>query len=312
MEYLRDEKSEAKKILFTGLDDAGKTSIILALQREFSKIANIEPTRGAQRRIFEFLGKSISEWDLGGQETYRISYLKNPDKYFAETEVAIYVVDVQNRQRVQESLSYLNDVIAQFKKLEITPPIFIFFHKYDPALTRNVYQEFDKVVLYFREKVLTNVDYTISAFYKTTIYNLSTVISAMSEILLTLYPKANLIQQTISEFGEKSDVEGIEIIDQNAFIVGWYYKNEKIKDILVSSTPYFLSLNTSFTYADNTDEKGEDKMILQRFGKYFIFKKFSLNEEAVPYYILISKDNPEIDTEDFKALINILCEILYK
>jgi len=77
VEYLREEKSEAKKILFTGLDDAGKTSIILALQREFSKITNIEPTRGAQRRMFEFLGKTISEWDLGGQETYRISYLKS-------------------------------------------------------------------------------------------------------------------------------------------------------------------------------------------------------------------------------------------
>lgn len=312
MEYLREEKPEAKKILFTGLDDAGKTSIILALQREFSKIANIEPTRGAQRRMFEFLGKTISEWDLGGQETYRISYLKNPDKYFAETEVAIYVVDIQNRQRVQESVSYLCDVTAQFKKLEINPPIFIFFHKYDPALTRNVYQEFDKVLFHFREKILSNPEVKISSFYKTTIYNLSTVISAISEILLSLYPKANLIQQTISEFATKSDIEGIEIIDPNSFIVGWYYKNEKIKDILVASTPYFLSLNTSLNYADTMDHEGEDQMIMQRFGKYFLFKKFSLNDEAVPYYVLIFKDNPEINKEEFNALINLLCELLYK
>jgi len=222
------------------------------------------------------------------------------------------VVDIQNHQRVQESLSYLNDVITQFKKLEINPPIFIFFHKYDPALTRNVNQEFDKILLYFREKVLSNPEVKITSFYKTTIYNLSTVISAMSEILLTLYPKANLIQETISEFATKSDFEGIEIIDQNSFIVGWYYKDEKIKDILVASTPYFLSLNTSLDYADTMDHEGEDIMILQRFGKYFIFKKFSLNKEAVPYYVLISKDNPEINKEEFKALINLLCEILYK
>ncbi len=68
MEFLKsDEKPDAQKILFTGLDMAGKTSIILALQREFSKIAILKPTRGAQRRIFEFLGREISEWDLGGQ-----------------------------------------------------------------------------------------------------------------------------------------------------------------------------------------------------------------------------------------------------
>ena len=77
LEYLYEENSDTQKILFTGLDDAGKTSIILALKREYSKIAIIKPTKGAQRRIFEFLGKDISEWDLGGQERYRISYL-NP------------------------------------------------------------------------------------------------------------------------------------------------------------------------------------------------------------------------------------------
>ena len=41
------------KILFTGLGGAGKTSIISALKREFSKIALIEPTRGAQRSSFK-------------------------------------------------------------------------------------------------------------------------------------------------------------------------------------------------------------------------------------------------------------------
>ena len=62
--WLKEESTEIQKILFTGLDTAGKTSIILALQREFSKIANIEPSRGAQRRIFKYLGRNIAEWDL--------------------------------------------------------------------------------------------------------------------------------------------------------------------------------------------------------------------------------------------------------
>ncbi len=60
-------KEKTYKILFTGLDGAGKTSIILALQREFSKIAVIEPTRGPHRTTFKLLGREVSEWDLGGQ-----------------------------------------------------------------------------------------------------------------------------------------------------------------------------------------------------------------------------------------------------
>ncbi|MHA2325878.1 MAG: ADP-ribosylation factor-like protein, partial [Promethearchaeota archaeon] len=143
--YLKKEEPKVRelqnKVLFTGLDDAGKTSIILALQREFSKIAVLSPTRGAQRRIFDFLGKEISEWDLGGQISYRISYLKNPDKYFEGTEIAIYVVDIQNKPRLPESISYFKDVIDQFRKLEIEPPIYIFLHKFDPALRRSAANE---------------------------------------------------------------------------------------------------------------------------------------------------------------------------
>ena len=75
------EDNKYSKILFTGLDNSGKTSIILSLQRELSQISMLKPTKSAQRRIFEFLGKSIAEWDLGGQKRYRIAYLKEPTKY---------------------------------------------------------------------------------------------------------------------------------------------------------------------------------------------------------------------------------------
>ena len=68
-----------------GLDFAGKTSIILALKREFSQIALIEPTRGAERSNFKLLGREISEWDLGGQKRYLVSYLNNPNKFFDKT-----------------------------------------------------------------------------------------------------------------------------------------------------------------------------------------------------------------------------------
>ncbi|MHA2088895.1 MAG: ADP-ribosylation factor-like protein, partial [Promethearchaeota archaeon] len=127
-------KEKTLKILFTGLDAAGKTSIILALKREFSKISLLEPTRGAQRDNFTLLGKEISEWDLGGQKSYRISYLKNPSKYFEDTEIAIYVIDILDTSRVVESLSYFYDVIEKFKELNIAPPVYIFFHKHDPKL----------------------------------------------------------------------------------------------------------------------------------------------------------------------------------
>ena len=134
-------KEKTSKILFTGLDGAGKTSIILALQREFSKIALIEPTRGAIRSTFKLLGREITEWDLGGQKNYLISYLKSPSKYFDETAIAIYVIDILDTSRIVESLSYFYSVIDKFRELKIEPYINIFFHKHDPKLIQSVEEQ---------------------------------------------------------------------------------------------------------------------------------------------------------------------------
>jgi len=129
--------SEGKKLIFAGLDNAGKSSIILTLLREISNITIIKATKGAQRRVYEFLGIKISEWDLGGHEKYRNKYLKQPDLFF-RADLAIYVIDVQDTQRLPKTINYLSDIIEQFLLLKIEPPIYILFHKYDPDFTENV------------------------------------------------------------------------------------------------------------------------------------------------------------------------------
>jgi GTPase SAR1 family protein len=319
IQYLSKEKKVKKeefpstKILFTGLDNAGKTTIIYALQREFSKIALLKPTRGAQRRIFEFLGREISEWDLGGQLSYRIAYLKNPTKYFDGTEIAIYVIDIQNKARLPEAISYFKDVIEQFRKLEIEPPIYIFFHKYDPALKRNALNEMKNLEIELKERIKSAVDYKRILYYNTSIYDLSSIIKAMSEILLNLYPKSELIERTIIEFGKKTYSEGVVLLDDNSLIVGSFYKDEETKNTLSASTPYFLTLNDSFvfTQAQPSLQDKEDFMVVQRFGKNFIFKQIKLKDDMTPYYILILKQDPNITKDDFEVFANLLKEILY-
>ena len=149
-------------------------------------------------------------------------------------------------------------------------------------------------------------------FYKTTIFDLSTIIKAMSEILLAVYPKTNLIQKTASEFAQKFEAEGLEIIDSNSLIVGSYYLNEDIKTMLTTSTPYFLSLNNSFHTSTRSEEGEHENMVIQRYGKFFLFRQFKLREGSPPYYLLLMKANAEFNNDDFNAFVNLLVEILYK
>jgi len=317
IQYLSEGKEEEKvaqnKLLFTGLDDAGKTSIIYALQREFSKIAILKPTRGAQRRIFEFLGREIAEWDLGGQISYRISYLKNPGKYFDGTEIAIYVIDIQNKARIPEAISYFKDVVEQFNKLEIAPPIYVFLHKYDPALIRNALNELKTLELDLKEKIKRSVEYKQIYFYNTSIYDLNSIIKAMSEILLNLYPKSELISKTISEFAHKVYSEGVVLIDDNSLIIGSYYTTEESKNLLSASMPYFLTLHESFQFTQVLPgHPDENRMIVQRFGRNFIFKQITLRQGGNPYYLLMLKVDPNVEEEDFDCFANLLQEILFK
>ena len=312
MSYLEDETPGGIKIVFTGLDNAGKTSIILSLLREFSKFAIIKPTKGAQRRIYEFLDMHVSEWDLGGQEKYRITYLKDPDFYFERTEIMIYVVDIQNPDRISVSLNYLDNIIAQFKNLQIEPFVYIFFHKLDPDIYEKDKDEINNIILNIKSYIEKNMYYEKYQFYETSIFNLTTIINAMSEILLSRYPKSHIIKDLVDEFAKKINAEGLEITDDNSFIISSYYKDNFIKLLLNSSTPYFLQVNDTFEKIKVEACQPEDQMLVHRFGKYFLFKKFKLRKEGSFYYILVCKESSEFNEQEYNAFIDLLKKFLVK
>jgi len=300
-------KEETYKILFTGLDGAGKTSIILALKREFSKIALIEPTRGARRSSFKLLGREITEWDLGGQKRYLISYLKNPNKYFDGTEIAIYVIDILDASRLKESLSYFYDVVDKFKELKIEPYINIFFHKYDPKLIQSVEEQIQSEILALKKEIIESVNYEKIQFYTTSIYNLYTIMNAMSKMLLELFPKSELMQKTIDEFARKLDCEGLIIVDKNSIILGSCFKDDESKKLLSSTIAYFLTLNDVFE--DMGIEQQEDQIVVRKMGKHFLFKPVTLRETTLPYYMLVLKSHDPFGiyflNKEFNAFVNM-------
>ncbi|MFX1499177.1 MAG: ADP-ribosylation factor-like protein [Promethearchaeota archaeon] len=312
MEYLKEDIIQARKILFTGLDTAGKTSIILALKKEFSKIAVISPTQGAQRRIFDFLNIEISEWDLGGQKSYRISYLKNPNKYFDNTEIAIFVIDIQNELRIPEAISYLKDVITQFHKLKISPPLNIFFHKYDPNFPENIRKNWDDLISNLKKRVKSETQYRKLSFYNTSVYNLPSILFTMSEILLKLYPKSQLISKTISEFCLKINCNSMVILDQNSIILGSYFKDEKSEELINKVLPYFIKLDNEFQDHIKMGNDLKDQIIFQRTNYYFVFKKFSLKSIPFSWYLILLKKGVYFFEDTFEPLIKMLELVIYK
>lgn len=114
-----------------GLDNAGKTSILHVLAGDYDQ-SKIRPTRGVERKEMVIFGIPITQWDLGGQDAYRKTYLQESSNILNEMDLFIYVLDVNDKKRHQEAFQYYTEILKKLKKTNQNPPIIILIHKVDP------------------------------------------------------------------------------------------------------------------------------------------------------------------------------------
>ena len=125
-----------KKVLIMGLDNSGKSSIVLCLMgvKNLSSFSSLKPTRGIKTNNFQALGSEFSIWDFGGQEQFREGYLNDFQNHIKEIKKFIYVLDFQDRERYDISLEYLSKIVSLLRKHKMNVDFSIFLHKYDPDL----------------------------------------------------------------------------------------------------------------------------------------------------------------------------------
>jgi len=162
----------SKKVLIMGLDNSGKTSIVLCLRgvKDLSSFSSLNPTRGFKINKFQALGSEYSIWDFGGQEQFREGYLNDFQNHIKKSNKFIYVFDIQDQERFDISLDYLDKIVILLRRYKVNIDFSIFLHKYDPDLEFT--KEFsDKVVhdLIRNIKELIPNDFTYQ-IYKTSIY----------------------------------------------------------------------------------------------------------------------------------------------
>lgn len=131
-----NSEENVTKIVIMGLDNCGKTSILLSLQKKTNILSyfSLKPTQGLNILKLQSEGKDFSVWELGGQVKYRAEYLKDVEKYTLGADRILFVIDVQDVQRYQLALQYLEAMISQLIKTKDRPEISVFLHKFDPGL----------------------------------------------------------------------------------------------------------------------------------------------------------------------------------
>lgn len=175
------------KIIFSGLDKAGKTTIYKRTMEEMSieEIGDSKPTRGIERHEHDWLDTDFSVWDLGGQVNYREAYLSKPE-IFQQTKAMIFVVDIQDIDRLDEAYNYYTDILRILVNVDPIPKLYVLFHKFDPEEIGRLRNNFYKATRLFR-----NADKLIGQKFKglaTSIYS-NTIDLAIKRILFENFDK---------------------------------------------------------------------------------------------------------------------------
>ena len=169
------EKTE-QKVVVVGLDNAGKTALLTKFGNRLGigDLAKLKPTKGITRQQIVADDLELIIWDFGGQQEYRKKYLANPEQYFLQMNLLMYVIDVQDPERYVDSIEYFSEILDVIHTLEENPYIIVYIHKFDPELKSdpkillNIELLKEKLAVLFQEK---NLKYDYEVFL-TSIFSL--------------------------------------------------------------------------------------------------------------------------------------------
>ena len=214
------------KVIISGLDNAGKTSILTALDKKYDfekDIVQLKPTIRVEYHKMNFLKSNTVFWDMGGQETYREIYINYQDVYFDATDLLIYVIDIQDPERFENSLEYLNAILTFFSEREMNVPLIITFHKYDPDLRGNeeILTNIDKL----REIILNKYSNFKILFQQSSIYDIISIVQLVSYGLSVFDEKFFELSELVETYLEKFQSQALIVFDRNGIIISEYYSD---------------------------------------------------------------------------------------
>ncbi len=296
------------KVLFVGLGNSGKTSYLRAISQRFSELTEIRPTKGVERTEITVLGHQLREWDLGGQEKYRASYIKNADLYLYDTNLLFYFIDIRDDLRFDESFEYFGKLIEILKAFNQYPPIIINFHKLDPDIsdTNELKNKIDVLSKKFSE---LSKGFNIN-FFNTSIFDPYSLNKSFSGGIGALSPNREIFAAQLQWFSSKLNAQAMLLLNESSLILSDYAKNKEVEIVSEISAPHFQNLFRTFT-----DFKliTRDQAVWQMENSLILFNHFNIDDNSL-YLLTLTKNGEDIEKKfeknfpKFKERIKLLIQ----
>lgn len=229
-----------QKVVFAGLDNGGKSTIISLLEDRLTLCLNkkILPTLRAKQSIqdVKLFGLSLFVWDLGGQEQYRVQYFDETEKYFNNLPLLFYVIDVTDTMRYDLAIDYLKKILVILEENNEDTQVYVLLHKFDPKLEDK--DEYDKNSEELSQRILQlDLSKNIS-FYKTSIFDGITIIKAFSDAVKSISGEPKIIQELLKEYCVKSMSCAATLFDMRSLIVDGTANQDIYIDLIKVASNY--------------------------------------------------------------------------
>ena len=255
------------KLVIAGLDNAGKSSALIALRKKYNfyeRVKNLKPTIKIDYSSFKFLETyRINLWDMGGQKKFRKIYVSNPI-YFTETDYIYYLIDIQDEIKFEESVKYLHDLLNIYRDLDYSNEVIICFNKYDPKF-KNSEDFFDRAEMIKNLIVSQNKDMKFK-FFDTSYYDISSISKAISyslDKLLNLKEidigLSKIINQFSCSYAILYTASGLIISDHYMDVMDIRAFEEKISSRINEDLEFFQRLKDEDVKIDDRVALSEDK-----------------------------------------------------
>ncbi len=232
----------SKKIIFAGLDNSGKTTIISCLKQSIANLGLVNPTYLVERSKMQYLGYDLIQHDMGGQHMYIQSYLKEPGQYFDQADACIYVVDIQDRDRMYDAVSYFKAILASFSSLAIKPSIHVLLHKAERYLNERNAADGKTIENVKSRMSELNADSFPLDFIITTIKSPWTITSAFAAIFNTIIGRADQLKQIINKLATATDAEFAALFDQHMIPIAQNAQGKVQDEFVKQATPALLKV----------------------------------------------------------------------
>ncbi len=175
-----DKREFGSKLLFLGLAQTGKTSIIQVVFENKSPetTSEIPATVGISRKLVDFSDISLNIYDVGGQITYlEEAFVDLRESIFSRIKALFFVVDTSRQEDFETAKMYFRRAIGNLNEYSPEGKIFVLAHKMDliPA------EEREKAISSITE-IFELEDYSEVEIHETSIYE-ETLMDAVEKAL---------------------------------------------------------------------------------------------------------------------------------